>query len=541
MDQRPASPPVFALLLLFVAIVAVFVIQVRWVVQDRDTLISQFLYEDAFYYFQTARSIAEGHGSMSSGGIRHNGYHPLWLIVCSGFFRATPSDLAAIQSIMLVGALLTAVTSVLVFLILREVGCRRRSAVFAAICFDANPWMMSLAVSGMEAPLNALLLAMMVLWTVRPEKRPSGRVYYAILGILMALVYLVRTDNVFFIVATWLYLALRGRSVGATSSRLFGAALLALVIVTPWISWNLLRFGGFMQTSAGALPVVRRAAFFASHPDAGSWDFFVFRLNILGEYFPAALMYSGIGSVWYILLVAVLFVLWTGRGRDENPRLAFALFDLAPLFVSALCLGVAHKFFRLATREWYYVTTCLFLALVWGILIHYMMRVLATRFARLSFLLVMIGLVIFIFCVKGIGFDWTIAGHRLKSSRAGLWTHNSNAYALDIVHAIERLPDLAPDEKIGATDSGIVGFLSRRPVVNLDGVVNPEAAKAIRRGELLKYADSLGIRYMVITPRMYIEPIWGKGFNDKLVPYPPLTAEGYRRVRTREETSTKNQ
>ncbi|MBN1867653.1 glycosyltransferase family 39 protein [Candidatus Sumerlaeota bacterium] len=518
--------------LLATALVAGFVVESRWTRADRDTLVARYLYEDAFYYFQTARNIAEGRGSTSSGGILHNGYHPLWLILCTAFFRATPSDQAAIQSIMLVGAMLSTAAAFVVYLILRKMGCRRRAAVFAAACFQLNPDMMSLAVSGMEAPMNALLIALTVFWAIRPQNRPSGRPYFVVLGILMGLTYLVRTDNVFFLAATWLYLAWRGRSAGATWIRLIGAGLLALALAAPWFVWNLVRFGGVMQTSAGALPVVRRAAFLAAHPGAGPWELLAHRTDLLLGYFPAALMYSGIGSVWYVMGFAVACVLWTRRGRDENPRLAFALFDLSPLLVAAICLGIAHKFFRLATREWYYVTTDLFLALLWGLLIQYMMQVLERRLVHALFLLFMTALVAFMFCVKGFGFDMTIGGKRFKSSRQGLWTKDDNAFALEIVRAIDRLRESVPAEEIGpaigVTDSGVIGFYSPLPVVNLDGVVNPEAARAIRRGELLKYIEEKGIRYAVVTPRMVIERIWGEGFRRRLIPYPALTAEGYR-------------
>ena len=43
--------------------------------------------EDAFYYFQIARNLAEGKFSTFDGGItRTNGYHPLWLFLITPFY-----------------------------------------------------------------------------------------------------------------------------------------------------------------------------------------------------------------------------------------------------------------------------------------------------------------------------------------------------------------------------------------------------------------------------------------------------------------------
>ena len=44
-------------------------------------------YDDAYYYFQIARNLAEGHFSTFDGGItRTNGYHPLWMLLITPFY-----------------------------------------------------------------------------------------------------------------------------------------------------------------------------------------------------------------------------------------------------------------------------------------------------------------------------------------------------------------------------------------------------------------------------------------------------------------------
>ena len=54
---------------------------------DLINLIRDVNTDDAFYYFQIARNLAEGKFSTFDGGItRTNGYHPLWLFLITPFY-----------------------------------------------------------------------------------------------------------------------------------------------------------------------------------------------------------------------------------------------------------------------------------------------------------------------------------------------------------------------------------------------------------------------------------------------------------------------
>ena len=60
-----------------------------WYMLDRFDLINLIsnTHDDAFYYFQIARNLAEGKFSTFDGGItRTNGYHPLWLFLITPFY-----------------------------------------------------------------------------------------------------------------------------------------------------------------------------------------------------------------------------------------------------------------------------------------------------------------------------------------------------------------------------------------------------------------------------------------------------------------------
>jgi len=515
--------------------------QMFWVTRGRDRLVTETLYEDAFYYFQTARNIAQGEGSVSSGGVHHNGYHPLWMRVCVWFFMVFGDSLTAIRATLIFSLILSVLATFVAYGILRELGCAAWTATFAGACFFLNPWMLSLSTSGLEAPLNALLLGLTLWGGIRLTQRRPRWGQAILFGLLAGLTYLTRTDNAFFVAATFLFLFARSlsrqRRIAGTSllPGLILAGAVAFLVILPWHLWNLHRFGDFMQGSAAALPVVRRIVFFEQNPGATAADFALHRLGLFAQWFPAILYYSGLGSIWYAIFGgSALVAFFTRGGRAERWRMLLALLEIAPLLIAVVCLGFAHKYMRLATREWYYVPSDLLLALVLGIATHFLWTALSKTGSRgIASLLLALFLVApaFLFLArKTLSDDPAGAGWpaRLARGRAG---------ALVIVDAFENLPDKRPDEVFGATDSGTIGFFCDWPVINLDGVVNPSAAVAIRSGNLLNYAARRGIRYLTITPRMQNGRILGKDFRERLEPVPALTHEGFRLVENRADTS----
>jgi hypothetical protein len=56
-----------------------------------------------------------------------------------------------------------------------------------------------------------------------------------------------------------------------------------------------------------------------------------------------------------------------------------------------------------------------------------------------------------------------------------------------------------PDARIGAFNAGIPAYFSRRPVVNLDGVVNRDAHEALRNCRTSEYIHEIGLEYVSDT------------------------------------------
>jgi len=62
---------------------------------DLINLIRDVNYDDAYYYFQIAKTLSEGQFSTFDGGItRTNGYHPLWMLLITPFYWIFDSESA---------------------------------------------------------------------------------------------------------------------------------------------------------------------------------------------------------------------------------------------------------------------------------------------------------------------------------------------------------------------------------------------------------------------------------------------------------------
>lgn len=57
-------------------------------------------FDDAYYYVEIARRIADGGGSTFDGLNTTNGYHPLWMLVCTVPFFLGLTGLAAVRVLL---------------------------------------------------------------------------------------------------------------------------------------------------------------------------------------------------------------------------------------------------------------------------------------------------------------------------------------------------------------------------------------------------------------------------------------------------------
>jgi hypothetical protein len=73
---------------------------------------------------------------------------------------------------------------------------------------------------------------------------------------------------------------------------------------------------------------------------------------------------------------------------------------------------------------------------------------------------------------------------------------------------LQRTPDIQP---VAAWNAGIVAYFARRPVINIDGLVNDEVVPYIKAGDLAGYLKKRGARYLVDNGKMFTASLRARG------------------------------
>ena len=428
---------------------------------------------DAYYYFQIAYNLAQGKFSTFDGGITQtNGYHPVWLLLITPFYWIFDKETALFGikafEIMLVagGAALIAAAARLARL--------AWPLLFAALpTLYRNPeellW-------GLEAAAALFALSMLML-AVCLYMRDPPRWKWHVAAIAFALPW-VRIEYIAVSLAVtaalcaieWSRLERRSLRLSALANirhtyiPLIGAAAGILV----YFAYNKLVFGGILPVSAATWQAWAQArwsreggySLIESLRGVLQFDVFDYELLIALE-------------VCAYLLIVWRFALRSNERRD---------WLLLAFLVSAFGLAAGHfaKFAQVVLishpehgdRIWHFVPAYLMTALIipirlyiaiWLIRRFIALRRRATASA-LSVGVVVIGATLLL-ARAGFSEPFKWADHVSGSSQLE-W---DITYYMGVQVMNRALPE---DSVIGSWDADLIGYFSRFPVVNLDGVVN---------------------------------------------------------------------
>ena len=443
---------------------------------DLINLIRDASNDDAFYYFQIARNLAEGKFSTFDGGItRTNGYHPIWLFLITPFHWVFDPERAlfAIKAfeIMLVagGVALVAVAA-------------RLARMPWYLMFAALPTLYHIPfmIAGMEAAAALFMLGLFILALVLFARNPA-RWKWPLAAVAFALPW-VRLEYVAISLAATGALCLiewswRERAPGAP----LGArarSVLSVKAVVPFLAagagilvyfaYNRLVFGGIVPVSGATKQMWSQRLW----EQEGGYGFVQnFRDVLQIPVFDYELVVA--------LEVCVLFLLvwWfarRSRSRQDWLLLAFLI------GVSGVAAGHLAKFGQTVLTVhpyyggdlWYFAPAYLLMTLIVParcyVAIHFIRRFIGPRSPQAANLLSM-GIV-----VVGAAFLFTRAdftGPFQFVDRLGESTRRSMR---DTSHMGVQIMDrvLPEGSVVGAWDAGVIGYFSRFPVINLDGLVN---------------------------------------------------------------------
>ena len=440
---------------------------------DLVNLIRDVNYDDSFYYFQIAYNLSQGKFSTFDGGITQtNGYHPAWMLLITPFYWLFDKE--------------TALFGIKAFEIMLVAGGVALIALAAWLSRLAWPLLLAALpmlyrnplelLWGLEAAAAMFALALLILAVCLYMRSPE-RWKWHLAAIAFALPW-ARIEYIAVSLAVtaalcaieWSRQERRALSLSALANirrayiPLIGAAAGILV----YFAYNRLAFGSVLPVNA----LTKQAWSQDKWAQQGGYDF----IQNFGDTLR-------LGVFDYELLIAFeicayLLLIWQFALRSNERRdwllLAFmvGVFGLAAGHIAKFAQSVLIMHPNDAYRMWYFVPAYLMAALIIPvrlyIAIYLIRRFLAPRW-RIASNVLSVGVFVIgaALLLARAGFSEPFRWVDQKSEDIYLDPQISAYMGMQIVN--RALPE---GSVIGVKSAGIMGYFSRFPVVNLDGLVN---------------------------------------------------------------------
>ena len=476
---------------------------------DLINLIRDVNVDDSFYYFQIARNLAEGKFSTFDGGItRTNGYHPIWLFLITPFYWVFDKEAA-----------LFAIKAFEIMLVAGGV-----ALVAAAARLARLPWYLMFAalpmlyqhhalIAGMEAATALFMLGLFILTACLFARSPA-RWKWPLASVAFALPW-VRLEYIAISLATTAALCLiewsrqertpgaplgeRARS--ALSVNALAPFLAAGAGILVYFAYNRLVFGGILPVSGAVKHFVSQLRW----EREGGYS--------LTQCFRDVVQ-SSVGVFDLELLVALeicaylLLVWWfnrRSRSRADWLLLAFlaGVFGLAAGHLAKFVQTVLTMYPPVGMTSYYFVAAYLMMALIIPVrcyvAIHFIRRFIGPRLHRAVNILcpgIIVVAAVFLLAKTDLTYPF-----RFVYWKSGSTDREWEVTSYMGTQVMDRL--LPEDSVVGSWDSGVIGYFSRFPVVNLDGLVNSyDYLRAQKEGTVAALFRRYGITHFANVDRL---------------------------------------
>ena len=499
---NPWHNGVFALFLAGILAYGVFFAAYLLSRYDLINLIRDVNYDDAFYYFQLARNLAAGHFSTFDGGITQtNGYHPLWMLLLTPFYWFTDPE--------------TALFGIKGFELLLIAGAVALIAVAARL--TRLPWLLLFALlplfygqvvlfQGMETAPALFMLGLFFLALTLYARDPA-RWRWLLAAVAFALPW-VRLEYIAISLAAtaalgglvaWraerppaasLLRELRSRLTFTAAAPVLGAVAGILV----YFAYNWLFFDGFVPVSGA----IKSAWSQNLWEQQGGYN--------LIQNFRDVLQIPVFGYELLVALEVCAYALVVGGLARRSDRRQDWLLLAFLIGVFGLAAGHLAKFIQTGLTvhpafqgqyPWYFVPAYLMTALIIPVrcfvILYLLRRFVGIKWPRIANRL-SVGVVSITAVLLLVQADFT-APFRFVDRNSAVSTALDEwlaAYYTGALVANRALPD---NSVIGSWDAGVIGYFSRFPVVNLDGVVNSyDYFREITRDRISQFRQLRGVR-----------------------------------------------
>lgn len=439
--------------------------------------------DDMFYYMKMAQNWIAGRGWSFDGITATNGFHPLYSLLCAGVMALKLSREAATHLLLALSAGFGVLASLLVSWTVRRISGSWFAGLLALVLYGLNPYVISQDMNGMETALYGLLLAGTIASYIRIRQDPGVRLgAWVGFGALLGMTLLARTESIFLPAAFLLDGHIHRKSL--SRSRFMLSMAIAAALFSPWVVWNLARFGTFIQDSGASIPYynLQKQMLQLGHP------------LTLADHARNWLQNTNDNLL-------VLLAMFPGIPVTLAKKYSFFFLVLPWLGLGVLAWRGWWRNLPAAVKQWPVLTAFPAMIFLYYSLVH------GVSHWRYFYAILMLGMILVLAAIQpGPGFLKSRWRHAVL---AVLALYTACASWLLILHwknypwqgtmvAAARWMEanLPPEARIGAFNGGIFGFWSGRQVVNLDGVVNHDMLAVMRGKQISLYLKQQGIGYL---------------------------------------------
>lgn len=195
----------------------------------------QFINDDAFFYFKIAENIASGHGSTFDGINPTNGYHPLWMLVCTPIFSLAPLDrYLPLRILTFLLALLNAGNALYLLAFLKKI-VSLGWAMLGVVLWAFHPEItLHTTFAGLETGLYAFFLLALLYHSQEYLQNPVSKQQNRLV-LLAILVLYSRLDSVMLLLPMGLWLVISQHSPRLANRLLAQMVAITAVVMAAWM------------------------------------------------------------------------------------------------------------------------------------------------------------------------------------------------------------------------------------------------------------------------------------------------------------------
>jgi hypothetical protein len=413
--------------------------------------------DDSFYYYTIARNFSHGLFSTADGIHLTNGYHPIWAWLLIPVFALVKDPVTALRVAKVEELALLLVATCFAMSAGRTAAWSVwTTAIIPAWFFGKTIFFRGLEVSAQVATLAALMFLLPCLFMM-----PKRRTVWVAVALICAILPWVRLECLAVSIATpaiiWLYMLLRREPVSRRSLLLWGAATGGSIL---YLIYNKILFGTSVPVS-GQIKGYWSAMRFAQN---GGYDFFANTFTFLKQ--DKVLAEASLMCLAIVVLSWLIPTYRRGTYASNHGIDAFVLV-LAAAHAARIAYSICFLYISYDV-EWYYVPGLLLLVLVVPLAISrgFLLAGILTEIPMLRkhHLESYVGVLALLVSALVVGSATEM--HKWHSG----WRPDWGSASFEGTQWMNA--NLPAGTIIGSSDSGVIGYFSQRPVVNLDGLVN---------------------------------------------------------------------